>query len=51
MADGYDFIKSFDVMRFVLKDCNSIDCIVDVLKCSLNDKQIRQIIHCGIKNH
>ena len=50
-SGGYDFIKSFDVMRFVLKDCNSIDCIVDVLKCSLNDKQIRQIIHCGIKNH
>ena len=47
----YNFIKSFDLTRFIHDEKNSIESIFNVLQSSLNEKQIRGIIDGGIKNY
>ena len=48
---NYDFIKTFDWMRFILDTRNSIDSIFDILKNSIDEKHIRRIISNGIKQY
>ena len=49
MDHNYNFIKSFELVRFIFDDTNSIDSIVNVLKNSISEQDFKQIIHRGIK--
>ena len=51
MTCDYNFIKAFDLTRFIHDQENSVESIFNVLQSSLNEKQIRNIIDGGIKNY